>query len=140
MRKAAQQHQLGEKKLTHDALTLLEQHAWPGNIRELENLCQQLTIMHPAEQISAADLPPLQNPAYGRTSTVQPPGDWQQALAATVAEALARHDSDIYQTLLARFEQTLIDTALHASQYHKQRAAERLGIGRNTLARKTRKI
>lgn len=136
LHKAAYQHQLPEKKLTTDALARLKQHPWPGNIRELENLCQQLTIMHPAEHISATDLPPLTATAPAAADNAD--SDWTQQLAHSVADALIRHTPDLYRDLLATFDHTLIATALQHSQYHKQRAAERLGIGRNTLARKWR--
>lgn len=139
LKKAAAAHDLPLKKLSETAKNMLLGYAWPGNIRQLENLCQQLTIMSPVEVIEIEDLPPLMNKsaakAHKNTETNSDEG-WESLLSVDVAEALRTDESGLYQNFLERFDTVLINTALHASDHHKQHAARSLGIGRNTLTRK----
>jgi two-component system nitrogen regulation response regulator GlnG len=119
------------KRLQPDALRRLEAHAWPGNVRELENLAWRLAALAPSDAIDAATLATI----WARTDEV-PAHDWTAPLAQAVELALARGDTDVHATLRAAFDRTLLETALAASGGHRQRAAERLGLGRNTLTRK----
>jgi two-component system nitrogen regulation response regulator GlnG len=64
------------------------------------------------------------------------PSDWQQALAREAAAALARGDANVHETLRARFDRVLLETALEHTGGHRQHAAELLGLGRNTVTRK----
>ena len=121
------------KRFHAEALKRLEQHDWPGNVRELENLCWRLAALAPGETIMPRDLrtalPPTEAPATDAT-------DWPQRLAAAVSAALARGDTDLHERLRTRFDQVLLETALEHTDGHRQKAAERLGLGRNTLTRK----
>ena len=119
------------KRLRPDALRMLEAHAWPGNVRELENLGWRLAALAPAEAIDAATLVAI----WARTDA-PPAHDWTAPLAQAVELALARNDTDVHATLRAAFDKTLLETAVAASGGHRQRAAQRLGLGRNTLTRK----
>ena len=120
------------KHLQDDALKRLEQHHWPGNVRELENLCWRLAAMAPGESISARDLKPL-----FRSSPATPAkADWTRALAAVVESALAGEQSDIHARLRERFDQVVLEAALAHTGGHRQQAAQKLGLGRNTLTRK----
>jgi two-component system nitrogen regulation response regulator GlnG len=120
------------KRFHPEALMRLEQHDWPGNVRELENLCWRLAALAPGETITARDLKAALLPGPANAYAA----DWTQALAATVSAALARGEDDIHAALRARFDQVLLETALEHTDGHRQRAAERLGLGRNTLTRK----
>ncbi|KFN44202.1 nitrogen regulation protein NR(I) [Arenimonas oryziterrae] len=123
------------KRFQAEALRRLDQHDWPGNVRELENLCWRLAALAPGETISARDLK-----AAWRSDAVAPvrmdAGDWARPLAVAVGAALARGETDIHAALRERFDQILLQTALDHSDGHRQLAAERLGVGRNTLTRK----
>jgi two-component system nitrogen regulation response regulator GlnG len=119
------------KRQQADALRALEAHAWPGNVRELENLCWRLAALAPTDAIDA----PLLATLWGRDGTL-PLHDWTAPLAQAVELALARGDADVHATLRAVFDTTLLETAVAASGGHRQRAAQRLGLGRNTLTRK----
>ena len=120
------------KQLHADALAQLARHDWPGNIRELENLCWRLAALAPSEQIGPRDLASLFGPAQKNTGT----DDWTKALAAAADAALAAGETGLHGRLLDRFEQTLLHTALAHTGGHRQQAALRLGLGRNTLTRK----
>jgi two-component system nitrogen regulation response regulator GlnG len=119
------------KRLKPEALRLLEAHDWPGNVRELENLGWRLAALAPTEAIDAATL--LQ--VWAREGAVAS-HDWTAPLAQAVELALARGDADVHATLRAAFDRTLLETAVAATGGHRQRAAERLGLGRNTVTRK----
>jgi two-component system nitrogen regulation response regulator GlnG len=121
------------KQLGADALRRLEQHDWPGNIRELQNLCWRLAALAPGESIGARDLRSLFQPA-ARSGDAR--ADWSTALTAAVASALERGDADIHATLREHFDQVVLDAALQHTGGHRQNAAARLGLGRNTLTRK----
>jgi two-component system nitrogen regulation response regulator GlnG len=119
------------KRLRADALRMLEAHDWPGNVRELENLGWRLAALAPADTIDAATLAAI----WARTEA-PPAHDWTAPLAQAVELALARNDTDVHATLRAAFDKTLLETAVAASGGHRQKAAQRLGLGRNTLTRK----
>jgi two-component system nitrogen regulation response regulator GlnG len=131
---AAAANKLGApaKRFHPEALKRLEQHDWPGNVRELENLCWRLAALAPGETITARDLKAALLPELANAHAA----DWTQALAAAVSAALARADDGIHAALRARFDQVLLETALEHTDGHRQQAAERLGLGRNTLTRK----
>jgi len=100
-------------------------------VRELENLCWRLAALAPGEAITPRDLGNAL-----RTTATQDPGDWTRPLAQAVREALARGDTALHATLRERFDQVGLETALDHTEGHRQQAAERLGLGRNTVTRK----
>ena len=108
---------------------LIAQRDFPGNVRELENLCRRLAVIAPGTEILPADLGGAATGASGS-------GEWTDALREWVVEALARGDADIHARARAALDQTLLQAALLASEGHRQNAAQALGVGRNTLTRK----
>jgi len=116
-----------------DALRLLEAHSWPGNVRELENLCWRLAALAPGATIRASDVRTALREA---DATLRRDDDWERALSAWTHAALARGDADVHANAKSRFEKTLLDAALDHTEGHRQQAAEKLGLGRNTITRK----
>ena len=111
----ARKHHLSEKKFTADARARLHAHRWPGNVRELEHVIESAVVMAPGDEVTA-DLLPIGPPA-----------------AATVASG------DVFSTpirSLAEVERDYVAHVLRACGGNRSEAARRLGIGRNTLARK----
>ena len=130
-------HQLhtARKRLTPAAVAHLQTLAFPGNVRQLENLCHWLTVMAPGAIIDIADLPPeLRTPDAEAAAAT--PDCWETALGEEVDRRLAQHPGTAYASLTQAFERTLIERALVASGGRRIQAAALLGIGRNTLARK----
>ena len=112
---------------------------WPGNVRQLASLCTWLTIMAPGRIVNFDDLPlelrngvPASHPENECT--------WTEALAQWAQKALNAGESNIHKKAQKELDRILIRAALHASQYHKQQAAKRLGWGRNTLTRKMKEL
>ena len=122
----------GERKvLRPDTLAHLQTLPWPGNVRQLENACNWLTVMAPGREVHVEDLPP--DLGAGGEGQVE---DWQAALAAWAAQQLADGNEAIMKQATRAFEATLIRAALAHTGGRKRDAANLLGLGRNTLARK----
>ncbi len=126
---ASQSLGLRPKTFGKAALHHLEQHDWPGNVRELENLCWRLAAMAPGERIGVADLGDVLVPADAGA-------DWERELAAWAAARLQAGMPGLHAHARERFDRVLLEAALQASDGHRGQAAERLGVGRNTLTRK----
>ena len=139
LRKSARELAVEPKQLTDAALKLLAAFDFPGNVRQLENICHWLTVMAPGQRVDAADLPPdvrSLSGAGGHDSEV----NWQQALDRELARALARGERSVADRLEKEFERTLIVRALAHTGGHRMEAAQWLGWGRNTLTRKIQEL
>jgi len=135
--KSARDLAVEPKQLSDAALKVLSGFAFPGNVRQLENICHWLTVMGPGQRIEAADLPPELRAGAARTDEE---GDWQQALDRELARALARGERAVGDRLEKEFERTLILRALAHTAGHRMEAAQWLGWGRNTLTRKIQEL
>jgi two-component system nitrogen regulation response regulator GlnG len=137
--KSARDLAVEPKQLSDAALKVLSGFAFPGNVRQLENICHWLTVMGPGQRIEAADLPPELR-AGGASGARDEESDWQQALDRELARALARGERAVGDRLEKEFERTLILRALAHTAGHRMEAAQWLGWGRNTLTRKIQEL
>lgn len=173
-------HQLGvePKRIADAAVARLAQFGFPGNVRQLENICHWLTVMAPAQVISVQDLPPevldtvIVAPApvaydvpapstieitaplpavplvlpvvpfFATTATTASDVlvGWEQALEVQAQALLGAGHGEVWDTLTRRFESRLIRTALACTHGRRMEAAQRLGIGRNTITRKIQEL
>jgi len=125
------------KRLERAALDLLTTLPWPGNVRQLENVCRWLTVMAPGQTVRVADLPQeLRAPQPAAASGQQ----WQVVLRQELDRRLAAGESGLIDHVGADFERVMIEAALAQTGGHKQDAAKRLGWGRNTLTRKLKEL
>jgi two-component system nitrogen regulation response regulator GlnG len=132
LQKSARDLGIEAKRLSEAAMGYLAAQDFPGNVRQLENVCHWLTVMAPAQTIEVADLPPE---LRGETAKGTE-GDWTAALAREVEKALMRGESGIMDALTREFEKILISRALAHTGGRRIEAANLLGIGRNTITRK----
>jgi two-component system nitrogen regulation response regulator GlnG len=134
---AASARQLGveAKRLSDEALAYLEQLPFPGNVRQLENLCHWLTVMAPGQVVDMSDLP-----AEFRGPGAAPAADWLAALESEAERRLARGDTAILDSLTRQFERALIIQALKRTGGRRIEAANLLGMGRNTITRKIQEL
>ncbi|HET7635433.1 MAG TPA: nitrogen regulation protein NR(I) [Burkholderiales bacterium] len=135
---AASARELGveAKRLSDPALRYLMTLDFPGNVRQLENLCRWLTVMAPSVNIEIKDLPPeLQREA---ASDAGP--SWHAELAREAQRLLARGEAGIMERLVRDFERSLIVCALTQTGGRRIDAAHLLGLGRNTLTRKIQEL
>jgi two-component system nitrogen regulation response regulator GlnG len=125
------------KKLTEGALQFLAAQEWPGNVRQLENVCHWVSVMAPGQVVDVKDLPPE---VRGEGAALSAEGDWRRLLEREVAARLARGESGINDPLTRDFETVLIVKALQHTGGRRIEAAGLLGIGRNTLTRKVQEL
>lgn len=229
LQQSARQLGVEPKRIADSALARLEQFAFPGNVRQLENICHWLTVMAPAQVISVQDLPPevLESPVYQPVLRAQPErrvpepdavlpataayaatpaaamaaatpvhtgempgvasravapayangsaavhtptsiavpedaagwapvadgapiaapaalpgsGSWEQSLEVEAQRLLSGGQPEVWDALTRKFESRLIRTALAATHGRRMEAAQRLGIGRNTITRKIQEL
>ena len=125
------------KRLSDEAMAKLAAFSFPGNVRQLENLCHWMTVMAPGALVEANDLPP----ELYSTEEAPPKGaDWLSALGAEISLRLGRGDSRILDELTPAFERMVIERALLHTGGKRIEAAELLGWGRNTLTRKIQEL
>ena len=122
---------LEAKRFAASALAALRELPWPGNVRQLENLCRRLAVLASGRQIHVGDLP--MELRHGVAST-RPA--WSIALAAWAEQELRGDGAALHARALAEFDRVLLETALAVHAGHRQNAAKALGLGRNTLTRK----
>jgi two-component system nitrogen regulation response regulator GlnG len=136
LQKSAQELGVDAKRLSDEALRFLQGLDFPGNVRQLENLCHWLTVMAPGQVIEVADLPP----EVRDEPRSDAPSDWLAALAAEADRLLAARPGEAFDLLSREFERTVIGRALAASGGRRIEAAQQLGIGRNTITRKIQEL
>lgn len=138
LRLAAQELNSDPKVLRPECEEYISKLEWPGNVRQLENMCRWLTVMASGREVHINDLPPelreqeASNPANAR--------DWTSQLYLWAEEALKRGDHNILDTAVPAFEKIMIESALKHTGGRKREAAELLGWGRNTLTRKLKEL
>jgi two-component system nitrogen regulation response regulator GlnG len=136
LQKSAQELGGEPKRLTDAAQKYLQGLEFPGNVRQLENLCHWLTVMAPGQSIDVSDLPvELRDQPRRVTST-----DWVTTLAQEADQLLASDPGQVADRLMRQFEATLIRRALGATGGRRIEAAQLLGIGRNTITRKIQEL
>jgi len=146
---------LPQKYIDQAALERMKRYRWPGNIRELENLIRRLTALHPqevvTEQLVRAELDEESRPLAdarapsGAAPSPEPGALAGETLSSSVETHLAKLFRDagdalpppgLYHRILREIEVPLITAALAATRGNQIRAAELLGLNRNTLRKK----
>ncbi len=135
---AANELSVKPKTLNKKTITFLQQYQWPGNVRQLENICRFLTVMASGQEILVEDLPPELIKNNNKNSSDST--GWQQMLSYWVDNELSEGNNNILDNALSQFEKIMLERALVYTQGHKQAAAKKLGWGRNTLTRKLKEL
>ncbi|MFW2454990.1 nitrogen regulation protein NR(I) [Methyloversatilis discipulorum] len=136
MTKSAQELGVDAKRLSEPAMRYLQGLDFPGNVRQLENLCHWLTVMAPGQTVDVKDLPAELRAQPAREVT----GDWVASLAAEVDRLIALKQPALFDYLVQEFERTLIRRALASTGGRRIESAQLLGIGRNTITRKIQEL
>ncbi len=120
------------KRFGAEAMGALRTHAWPGNVRQLENLCRRLAVLAPGSEIGIGDLPA----GFAAHAAPLQTSGWTTALREWAARELADGATGLHASALAQLERVLLEVALAAHGGHRQNAAKTLGLSRNTMTRK----
>lgn len=138
LQRAAQELNVDAKVLSAEAEAYLRQLDWPGNVRQMENLCRWLTVMASGQEIHLEDLPAeLRQPASSEAPVGQ---DWEANLKNWANRQLADGREKLLDEALPAFERIMIEAALARTGGRRQDAARLLGWGRNTLTRKIKEL
>jgi two-component system nitrogen regulation response regulator GlnG len=189
LQQSAKQLGVEPKRISESALKLLGSFDFPGNVRQLENVCHWLTVMAPAQMIELKDLPPevllaagadgvaaarapveavlrptevsdvsewtatekgmreapeddapLGSAVLAAPPVADQPSSWEAGLQAEALSLLEDGRTDVWDVLTRRFETRLIQTALLNTRGRRIEAAQKLGIGRNTITRKIQEL
>ncbi len=136
LQKSALELGVERKSISDAAIEYLQSQPFPGNVRQLENLCHWLTVMAPAQVIEVADLPSEIRSQPMREA----PTSWIDGLAGEADRLIAASPGTVFEQLTHTFERTLIRRALAATGGRRIEAAQLLGIGRNTISRKIQEL
>ena len=132
---AAKELEMEPKILSDEVQDLLLNLPWPGNVRQLENMCRWLTVMAAGREVLLSDLPPeLKGDSVARVHSNQ--GEWHQMLRSWGETELKNGRQNILDEAVPAFERAMIETALAHTSGRKKDAALLLGWGRDTLTRK----
>ena len=137
LKQAAKELNVEPKVLKEETESYLSTLPWPGNVRQLENVCRWLTVMASGREVHVNDLPRElleQEEAHG------PSGSWQEQLRDWADRALKQGKQPILDTALPEFERIMIEAALKHTGGRRRDAANLLGWGRNTLTRKIKEL
>jgi two-component system nitrogen regulation response regulator GlnG len=140
LQKAAAELAVEVKSLSKETKKILSTLPWPGNVRQLENMCRWLTVMASGQEVLPHDLPPEINQQPVSIEKTAQSGDWQTLLANWADTQLQSGHNNILDDAIMSFERILLERALNYTHGHKQDAAKRLGWGRNTLTRKLKEL
>jgi two-component system, NtrC family, nitrogen regulation response regulator GlnG len=179
LKQSAKQLGVEPKRISSAALQTLSHFSFPGNVRQLENICHWLSVMAPAAVIDHKDLPPevleqasttanansvspaptttaanaesspsspesqtgeISVPHLNVMTQALPAEHWEQGVYAQAQQMLQAKQTDIWDALNQRFEAQIIQAALSHCRGRRVEAAQMLGMGRNTIARKIQEL
>ncbi|MEC8561087.1 MAG: nitrogen regulation protein NR(I) [Pseudomonadota bacterium] len=134
LEKAAKELNIPSKRFSDKALDKLRVSVWPGNVRQLQNICKRLTALVPTLIIDFDDLPDeILNDLPEDKSDLT---TWETGLEQWAMDQLSSGKNNILKEAEPIFEKILIKAALSATEGKRQEAARLLGVGRNTLTKK----
>ncbi|MDR0588677.1 MAG: nitrogen regulation protein NR(I) [Burkholderiales bacterium] len=133
LEKSAKALQVETKTLSDEAQKVVQSLPFPGNVRQLENLCHWLTVMVAASVIEPSDLPDDVKKARRADADHS---DWRAGLEREIDKQITATPGMAHEKISAMIEAMIIRRALLASGGNRIKAAQLLGIGRNTLTRK----
>jgi len=117
-------------------MELLCNYAWPGNVRELENIIQRAALLSPDGLLNVADFPSLTMGHDNGANGASLEGLINQKLQSSLAQIDLQDMNNLYEMVLHQMERPLINIVLEKTRGNQVKAAEVLGINRNTLRKK----
>lgn len=136
LRQSAKQQRMAEKEISPEAMRCLTMYNWPGNVREILNVCRLLVVMTSGRTISVNDLPPELRPSQTVEDAAAEVLDWQSPLVLHIQQLLYQGEENIGDSLKDEFDEIVARTAIEFFNGSKTDAAKRLGWSRNRVYRK----
>ena len=137
LNKAAVELDTEAKIMLPESQAFLNKLPWPGNVRQLENLCRWITVMASSKEIHIDELPPE---IKDSNVSILDSDDWQSKFRHWVELNLIDGKTELLRDAIPKFERILIEEALGKTGGKRQEAAKLLGWGRNTLTRKIKSL
>ena len=137
LKNAAKELQVESKTATSEVTDYLQTRPWRGNVRQLDNLSRWLMVMATGHEITLDDLPP---DLISETATRNSDISWEILLQQDIQQRLKKGETQLLHQLTPLFEAVALKTALEKTAGKKKEAADLLGWGRNTLARKIKEL
>ncbi|MCB1424661.1 MAG: sigma 54-interacting transcriptional regulator, partial [Notoacmeibacter sp.] len=148
--KAGEKEGLPAKRISQDALDIMKHYPWPGNVRELENLVRRLAALYPQDEITAEI---VETELSGVPGAAAPAGMASLPEEITISQAVEHYlqryfrsfgedlpPPGLYQRVLQDVEYPLVLACMTATRGNQIKAAELLGLNRNTLRKKIREL
>ena len=136
LRRAAKHQKVAPKEMSPEAMRCLTMYKWPGNVREIINVCRLLVVTTSARTISVKDLPPDFRPTQIVEDAATEALNWQSPLVLHIQQLLYQGEENIGDPLKEEFDEIVARTAIEFFNGSKTDAAKRLGWSRNRVYRK----
>ena len=133
LKEYSEEYNIPLKNFDNDVKKILQKYSWPGNIRELQNICKYLCVMVKNNEISKNDLPKEIKESEIDNSKVR---NWEELLETWILNNYDKDSKNISKATDKIYTSTLIKSALRLTNGNKTEAAKVLGWGRNTITNK----
>jgi len=135
------EQQAAPKVFSPDALELMARHRWPGNVRELENVVKRAAALTPTALVLPDHLPETVRKGAGSEEAAAGPDafpvEWMRREMARLRDTL---DGQLHSHFVACVERPLLALVLRRTGGNQVKAAELLGINRNTLRKRIKEL
>ena len=130
---------LGEelRVLSKEVMEVISRYDWPGNVRQLENICYWLALMTPTQNVKVEDLP---EEIKDNQMIEAPSSSWEDGFNSWVKNVAMSVEKDLLDIVNPKIEKIIIKAALEKANGRKNEASILLGLGRNTLAKKIKEL
>ena len=130
---------LGEelRVLSKEVMEVISKYDWPGNVRQLENICYWLALMTPTQNVKVEDLP---EEIKDNQMIEAPSSSWEDGFNSWVKNVALSVEKDLLDIVNPKIEKIIIKAALEKANGKKNEASILLGLGRNTLAKKIKEL
>ena len=130
---------LGEelRVLSKEVMEVISRYDWPGNVRQLENICYWLALMTPTQNVKVEDLP---EEIKDNQMIEAPSSSWEDGFNSWVKNVAMSVEKDLHDIVNPKIEKIIIKAALEKANGKKNEASILLGLGRNTLAKKIKEL
>jgi len=123
--------------LSSEVIDVIASYDWPGNVRQLENICYWLALMTPTQNVKVQDLP-SEIKDYEKEESSS--NSWEESFETWIKSLALSMDKDLMHVANKKLEKIMIKTALDKTKGRKNEAAILLGVGRNTLTKKIKEL